>query len=289
MTREATNMTTATNYALEGEIRDQPSVPAIPGPAGSHGPWLELIPGRHTTIPSNLILTKTHCKGFCSGRNCGPEKSIQTTRSFLIGCLGGTQAVRDHENGDSLIKKDVTYDHSLVRKAIHIFRHPLDNIVARFHLEYYVQKTGGASGHNNWFPKNATGFRNWCAAEDLNRDLLDSRFIDRRLRQSLTTIPCFNDFYRYVQWHNLAFEVTRMLRIPTLLLHYNQYASNFTETRDLILRFLEMPRSGEGIKFQLGKEYRSYYSMEDKAAIRRFLYEFSSPETWEQLQGYDLD
>jgi len=60
MTREASNRTTASNYALEGEIKDQPSVQAIPGPDGRNGPWLELIPDRHTDIPTNLILTKSH-------------------------------------------------------------------------------------------------------------------------------------------------------------------------------------------------------------------------------------
>lgn len=58
MTREVTNCTTATNYGLEGEIRDQPSVPAIQGSAGVHGPWLELIPNRTTRI-ADTILTKT--------------------------------------------------------------------------------------------------------------------------------------------------------------------------------------------------------------------------------------
>jgi hypothetical protein len=91
MTRESTNCTTATNYALEGEIRDKPSVPAIPGEAGIHGPWLELIPDRDTTVPDRLILTKTHCAGFCTGPSCGPDKTILTLRAFKIGCLKGAQ------------------------------------------------------------------------------------------------------------------------------------------------------------------------------------------------------
>jgi hypothetical protein len=54
MTREASNSTTATNYALEGEIRDKPSVLAIPGKAGSEGPWLELIPDAKRTYQTQF-------------------------------------------------------------------------------------------------------------------------------------------------------------------------------------------------------------------------------------------
>lgn len=55
--RETTNTTTATNYALEGDIKDEESVPAIAG--SEEGPYLELIKTIKTTIPNKYILTKT--------------------------------------------------------------------------------------------------------------------------------------------------------------------------------------------------------------------------------------
>ena len=120
MTREASNCTTATNYALEGDIRDAPSVPAIAGVAGERGPFLELIRNRHTAVPPT-ILTKTHCKGICARDDCGPWAGIETVRSFLMGCLSGAKAVM--KDGE-LVKEKVRYDPSLVTKAIHLFRHP---------------------------------------------------------------------------------------------------------------------------------------------------------------------
>jgi hypothetical protein len=89
----------------------------------------------------DTLLTKTHCKAFCTGRlGCSDHQTFQTVRSFMIGCLAGTRAV---ETDRGLKKMHVVYDKSLVTKAIHIFRHPLDNIVARFHLDYQVQVDGG--------------------------------------------------------------------------------------------------------------------------------------------------
>jgi hypothetical protein len=285
MTREATNCTTATNYGLEGEIRDQPSVPAIQGPAGAHGPWLELIPNRTTRI-ADSILTKTHCKGFCSGSYCGPEKSFHTIRSFMMGCLTGNQGV---VTGKGLRLIDATYDKSLVKSAIHLFRHPLDNVVARFHLEYNEKKASGDKKYTSIFTKDTTGFRRWCALDDGNRGVLHGRFVDHRLRDLMMKIPCFNEFFRYTQWHNLAFATTRAMNLTTLLLHYHEYSDDFVKARGKVLNFLELPLVGEGIEFHDGKVYRNYYSREEKQNIRNFMQEFATAETWDQLKDYDFE
>lgn len=95
-------------------------MPAIPGPVGEKGPFLELIPNRHTNVPGT-ILTKTHCKGICTRDDCGPGAGIETVRSFMHGCVSGLKAVE--ENG-KIVTHKVAYDPKLVKKAIHIFRHP---------------------------------------------------------------------------------------------------------------------------------------------------------------------
>jgi hypothetical protein len=283
MTREATNCTTATNYGLEGEIRDKPSVQAIQGPDGVNGPWLELLPSKETLI-ADTILTKTHCKGFCSGSYCGADKTFHTTRSFMIGCLTGNQGVLTSKG---LRLTDKTYDQSLVKKAIHIFRHPLDNVVARFHLEHNEKRDAGNTKYTANFPKDSTGFRRWCGLDDQNKGLIRSRFVDNRLREFMVQIPCFNEFYRYAQWHNLAFETTGMMDIPMMVLHYHEFSENFGKARGRIVDFLELPLIGEGIEFDDGKVYRHYYTADEKIAVRNFLQEFSSKETWRELEGYD--
>lgn len=192
MTREASNTTTATNYAMEGDIKSLASTQAILGKLGEQGPFLELIRNRVTNIPQN-ILTKTHCTGFCS--LCGPKKLLfETPRTFLRGCLTGTRAVYT-DNG--LEEIDVIYDAKLVTKAIHIFRHPLDNIVARFHLEFNEQRAAGNTDYVKAFPKNATGFHRWCRRSDQNDKLLETRYIDEPLKESLRSIPCFNEFFKF--------------------------------------------------------------------------------------------
>eukprot|EP00956_Cyclotella_meneghiniana_P019468 scaffold33299_cov50-Cyclotella_meneghiniana.AAC.1 len=74
--RELTNTTTATNYGLEGKIKDQESVPVFKHMKDAYnGPFLELTSERFANLPKKLFLTKTHCGG--------------TTRTFLRSCLEG--------------------------------------------------------------------------------------------------------------------------------------------------------------------------------------------------------
>lgn len=101
-----------------------------------------------------------------------------------------------------LQKKPVTYNIS-PSKAIHLIRHPLDNVVARFHLDHGRQTRGEMTNPNaTWseiFPRNRTGFAQWCEfIDEKNHDLMTSRWVDPKLRHLLHSVPCFGEFFRYV-------------------------------------------------------------------------------------------
>jgi hypothetical protein len=102
--------------------------------------------------------------------------------------------------------------------------------------------------------------------------------VDETLRDAMMRIPYFNVFFRYVQWHNLAFSVTRDMNITTMLVHYEECSADIERVRDRVLNFLELPRNGDGglIEFHSGKDYRSYYSAEQRRDIRAFIQEFAS-------------
>ena len=182
-----------------------------------------------------------------------------------------------------------TYDPSIVHKAIHLFRHPLDNVVARFHLEFNIQHDAGDTRYMQNFPNNATGFHRWCAKDDRNRRVLQSPLMDPKLRSLMANVPCFNEFYRYGQWHNLAFATTQAMNVTTMVLHYHEYSQDLATARAKVLQFLELPAVQEGPPFRSGKVYRNYYTAAQRQAIRVFLEEMSVAETWEQLQGYDFE
>jgi hypothetical protein len=78
------------------------------------------------------------------------------------------------------------------------------------------------------------------------------------------------------------------MNLPTMMLHYDEYTTDYEGTRDRVLDFLELPHAGVGERFEAGKIYRHYYTDSQKIAIREFFQEVSSAETWEQLKEYFL-
>jgi hypothetical protein len=166
--RELTNTTTATNYGLEGEVRDEESVPVFPGENGLNGPYLELLPGKTTTIPK-LILTKTHCGGYPTILD--PEKYILSSRAFLRWCLTGKRGVYSSSSSSSssffsvfgatptIEGRPVQYNKNVVKRVVHLIRNPLDNIVARFHNERYKFERMQDEEWLLKYPNNKRGFR----------------------------------------------------------------------------------------------------------------------------------
>mmetsp|Transcript_16638 Transcript_16638/g.38220 ORF Transcript_16638/g.38220 Transcript_16638/m.38220 type:complete len:173 (+) Transcript_16638:559-1077(+) len=167
-------------------------------------------------------------------------------------------------------------------------RHPLDNIVARFHLVYNRHKR---NNHTSWIerhPYNRTGFERYCKREDEESELSKNRWVDARLVELLDGVPCHEDFFRYVQWHNLAFAVTRDMNIPTHVIHYRDYRDNLEETLSQLLDFLELSRTGSTEPFLHGKEYLDHYSFGQRRAVRAFIQEYATAPTWEHVKDYDF-
>lgn len=121
--RELTNTTTSTYYGLEGDIKDEPSVPVFGGETGVTGPYLELIRGRTTSLPK-WILTKTHCGGYSYSLN--PDAYIVTPRKFLRNCLFGFKGVRSDKG--NMTREIVQSSSDLVKKVVHIVSNKLRSI-----------------------------------------------------------------------------------------------------------------------------------------------------------------
>ena len=180
-------------------------------------------------------------------------------------------------------RQSVWYSPDLVKKVVHIIRDPLDNTVARFHLDRY-------SKTETWlkeYPATKLGFQKWCKGiDDDNNMLISHKFVDKDLRKALSGVPCRAEFFRYVQWHNMAFAVTADLGLPELVFHYESYTTSFDKTIEDLLDFLELSPIGEPEPYFPGKVYGDYYSDDEKRAIARFTKEFSSKTTWAHLKQY---
>mmetsp|Transcript_15856 Transcript_15856/g.33163 ORF Transcript_15856/g.33163 Transcript_15856/m.33163 type:complete len:407 (-) Transcript_15856:288-1508(-) len=282
LVRTVTGHNTASNYGLETPGEDGKSAPVFDfSPEGPF--WSQPTDARITRPTKGYLLTKTHCGGRCD--KCSTDKYIETHQTFLQRCLEGEYTTGDGSGGLQVLRGH--YDKSMVRKAVHLIRDPFDNIVSRFHLAHNRLKKRGHNKSVEKYSKSREGFRAFCSdlAETYRSDEEESRFYADVLDDA-KEVPCHADFFRYVQWHNLAFATTWDLGIPAMILHYENYTTNFMETKHLLLEFLDQEDNNPPPEFIMGKTYRDYFTEDEVHAVNRMFSKLALETTWNHTKHY---
>ena len=100
-------------------------------------------------------------------------------------------------------------------------------------------------------------------------------------------IPCPAEFYRYVQWHNLAIEVIeKQMKIPVYTLFYENYTKHYNDTVDQLFEFLELPAVSKPPKFISGKEYPEYFTDDEKYFAGHLVKHLATEKTWSLIGHY---
>jgi len=277
------NTTAATNYGEECDIdaRTGRTVPLYDD--SPFGPYLRHIDTR--PVPEAFIITKTHCGGRCV--HCPPEKYIESVESFYARCLTGT-LIEPTLSGKEVNKSRVQYSDDRVTKAIHLVRDPINNVVARFHLEYNNHKD--LNNFSSSFPNSKQGFRDWCIDLDsrYKRQENKTNLISPEIKTLFSSVPCHSEFYRYAQWHNMAIEVTEKMGLEStpLVVHYENYESSFEPTLKSILRFLKLDTVGKISPFIAGKTYHDYFQKDELDAAMVLIKAVASQKTWTLVRRY---
>ena len=270
--REITNLSTATNYGHEHLINDSSIL--------VHQDWINgpFRANDYQELPKHFILTKTHCGSRCV--HCGPDGYLETPRTFQRSCQSG----RRHFN--STWSKEAMYDQTIVSRAVHLIRNPMDNVVSRFHLSrrHATDKA--------LFDNNATGFHEWCAKMDTAYEMYESHtpWLDPPLLRLWKDVPCHAEFFKYIQWHNLAWTTALHMNLSMHLLRYEDFDRNWQRTVDALLSFLQVPAATwEGVTpFEI-QTYDSFYSIPQKNAIKALLRDVASAPIWEIVGKYFHD
>lgn len=213
---------------------------------------------------------------------------MENPHSFLVQCLSGRRGFI--VNGKDSYE-DVTYAAELVRKAVHLIRDPFDNVVSRFHLEHHAFRKANDTQKLKLFPSTREGFRAFCRSLDKRFGVEEarSRLIDAKVYKTMKVVPCHADFFRYVQWHNLAFVTVQDLGVPLYIVHYEKYDSQYNTTATDLLKFLELEMNGELIEFIRGKQYKKYFTAQEIEVVKAAMQEMSLTVAWENLHHYFLD
>jgi hypothetical protein len=263
------NKTQATNHGMEAN-ESFPLLPNLP-----NGPFIldrQKEIGRYT-------LVKTHCSGYCDA--CNQTQSRKKLRAFQMGCV----STKRNENGIFVVHK---YNESVAKKAIHVFRNPFDNMVARMHLGVKDRRMAGLpSSLLNAFNDTEAGILSWCRFMDAEfaKGADASKFTEETLRL-MPNVPCHSDLFRYIQWHNHAIELTNKLKLPSMLLHYEDYATQYNKTISGLLKFLDIKPVNEPLDFVLGKTYQHLYGEAHARSLGLLARSMATPACWEEVKRY---
>jgi hypothetical protein len=203
---------------------------------------------------------------------------VLDTHVFEQGCLSGKK-----KNNDTGSVVPTTYAPTVPVKAVHLIRSPFDNVVSRMHLELRRHKREETFKSND-----KGGFDAWCqymedkfAPQEARTELLSEE-----VKELFVGVPCHADWFRYVQWHNLAIQVIEQRNLPVHVLYYENYTMNYNATMDDLFEFLQLEKKATPIQFVAGKTYMSFYSDEQVRAARKLVHALASPMTWDLVKHY---
>jgi Sulfotransferase domain len=217
---------------------------------------------------------------------CTPERYVLTLEQFEVGCRSGNKVIERNA-----VDVHEAYPSNLPKKVVHIIRNPFDNIVARLnHQRKNWEQSGGNDSDSEVFLKlfsnTSRGFDKWCRFLDFTqREVTDkSTMLDNYTKFMFDLVPCAPDFYRYVQWHNLAIEVSKDRPVHTLF--YEDYTESFNDTVSQLLDFVKLQPVNTPPPFEPGKTYPDYFTDDERYYIAELVRYLATNETWKLLQHY---
>ncbi|GKY93378.1 hypothetical protein MPSEU_000305400 [Mayamaea pseudoterrestris] len=263
------NYSFATSY--HKELRNQTVTHVIPGTISPYK--------KNTSMPlAPYVLTKTHCTGY------GDRHGLDYTNdAFDVACR--SIDVRDKPG------MTLEYSASIISGAVHLFRSPFDNLVARMHLWIKRQQTSG-----KWndelaakYAESQEGILAWCDMIDAinTRSNLEAFLAQQGIARELyQNLPCLTEQVRYVAWHTHAVHFIQRHQLPTLVLYYEWYTSNYFKIATTLLQFLKLDAVNEPNEFYPGKTYLHLFSLELVGRMEQFMKAMASQECWELIQHY---
>ena len=184
----------------------------------------------------------------------------------------------------------VSYSHRYVKKSIHLFRDPFENIISRFH---HRMARFPPKGDVNLTDRQH--FIEYCRTDRVMSPLINSLVfklpgnLSQQEWNAFSRVPCHDDFFRYIIWHNMVFFTTRAMKLENMNFHYESYgeynSTEFNQASDALLDFLEYSRRAPPAFFRR-RNYVDYFNPKQKQAVFRALKAMSTNDTWTAIKRY---
>lgn len=303
LVERGSNLSTASNYGPE--VTPPKGSSSIPVHSNyPDGPYWEGHKNaklmRHTIrdLPTNYVLTKTHCGGRCI--KCpATDYVVNHVEDYVKACQRSTAVDETGHATENLIPTE------RISKLIHLIRNPIDNTVSRFHLERRHLVTKDPKKYEALYPLNFTGFQQWCTDLDNEFSYAEKIAISSSTTRTLMeAVPCRAEFFKFAQWHNMLLQTIHHLGhqnintdnyddddstkkpIPVYTLYYENYHLKFHETVHDIFQFLNQTTVQELREFRSLPDYSDHYTKKQLSAIHDLVKRVSSDETWSLVHHY---
>jgi len=265
-------------------------IPLYDDEEGENGPYA--FSDAYPFPSSGYVLTRSYCAGHCL--ECWPKDYMKASvKRWLYECGVGSRF-----NVDTGRINQVYYNTTeLVEKNIHLIRNPFTNIPARFEHEYLRWEASNQQHMMKKYPLDRGGFLSWCSDYDDNvedgrrREIEESYYLNtEELRDLAREVPCHTDFFRYIQWHNYAFEAAKgeLKDKPMKIVYYEDIQEDPETEIGYIVRYLNLEIvSSAQLADVEGQIYKGdYMTWEDYDVVKRYFELLASRSTWLHLKKY---
>jgi len=290
-----TGKTTATNYGHTlkeaNGITSRNSYESVPVfKERINGPWLYT---HHLPLPeqNSYLPTLSYCGGYCA--RCFPGRYILKRDEFIKQCVTGTQfKPSDFNNGENEFgwTEDRKYDGEMIKKAGIMVRNPIDVVTNRF--LYYSNVYAGELDWSQRYDQNRKGFLAYCAENQVKYADEEAKWWVEEVRMDGIDIPCYAEFFKLIQWHNLVSEMIDYLGMEHRYFYYETFQANFTKQAENILGFYQLsPKvtvSDDKAPGALRISSTTVFTQPERQKIGAFIYKMANDKVRKLMKPYGL-
>jgi hypothetical protein len=277
LVQQRSGTTTATNYDV---ARPQSIAVSVHPEYGTSGPFVR---DPFSPLPPRYILTSTHCGSLCvlPQQACRmlprPEDDLL---DFALACTSGRRYFQEQERA-------VSYDAHIVQRAVHVLRDPFATIVHRMQLALphaFLNATDAffrlENGTSSWGNRTDMVF-NWCHYLDQS-----TTFVLPDEMGAYGHIACAEEWYRYVQWHNMAVSLVSTKSLPVHYVWVEDLPDSIPDLLDFLqldaVSNLDVPSYSDNDSTSLDM----WWDATTRRDAARLMRAWASNATWDLIRHY---
>jgi hypothetical protein len=108
-----------------------------------------------------------------------------------------------------------------------------------------------------------------------------------KLYSKMKTTPCHAEIYKFIIWHNNAFEVSNHVgKAKTMVVYYEDFYTKFDRTINNLIKFSRLPRVSDPYSFGEVHDYSKFFNATMQTSARKLAKMVATKDTWRHVKHY---